>query len=103
MSVEDTLRNQLCTKIEIEPREFDFKIIYGILTCNSNPKKWKIKESYVCNICNSKQTIPHLLFECHRAVNLWNLFEDAYQITVHFSNIVCGLSDYDFIFNVILI
>ena len=44
---------------------------------------WRTKESYACDICNSKQTIEHLLFECHRAVNLWNIFEDAY-LTVNF-------------------
>ena len=63
MSVEDAFRNQLCSKIEL--REFSFKIMYGILACNSNLKKWKIKESYVRDICNSKQTIEHLLFEWH--------------------------------------
>ena len=73
--------------------------MYGILACNSNLKKWRIKESYVCDVCNSKQTIEHLLFECYRAVNFWNLSEDAYQITVNFSNIVCGFMDYDLIFN----
>ena len=99
MSVEDAFRNQLCSKIEIKLREFSFKVMYGILACNSNLKKWRIKESYVCDICNSKQTIEHLLFECHRAVNLWNLFEDAYQITMNFSNIVCGFKDYDLVFN----
>ena len=73
--------------------------MYGILAYHSNLKKWRIKESYVCDICNSKQTIEHLLFECRKAVNLRNLFEDAYQITMNFSNIVCGFKDYDLVFN----
>ena len=88
MSVEDACRNQLCSTIDINLREFGSKVMYGILACNSSLKKWRIKESYVCDICISKQTIEHLLFECHRAVNLWNLFEDAYQITMNFSNIL---------------
>ena len=99
MSVEDAFRNQLCSKIEIKLKKLNFKVMYGILACKSNLKTWRIKENYVCDICNSKQTIEHLLFECHRAVNLWNIFQDAYQITVNFSNIVCGFKDYDLVYN----
>ena len=35
-------------------------------------------------------------------MNLWNIFEDAYQITVKFSNIACGFKDYDLVFNQIV-
>ena len=38
-------------------------------------------------------------FECHRATKLWHIVEDAYQITVCCNNIVCGLKDYDLVFN----
>ena len=99
ISVECAFRNQLCSGVEIKLKEFNFKVMHGILPCNSNLKKWKLKESDVCDICNSQQTIEHLLFECHRATRLWHLVEDAYQITVYFRNIVCGLRDYDLIFN----
>ena len=99
ISVEDAFRNQLCSNIEFKLKEFNFKVMHGILYCNSNLKKWRKKENDACDICNCRQTIEHLLFECHRAANLWKLVEDAYQITVCFSNIVCGLRDYDLIFN----
>ena len=52
MSIEDAFRNQLCSEIEIKLGEYSFKVMYGILPCNSNLKKWRIKESHVCDICN---------------------------------------------------
>ena len=99
ISVEDAFRNQLCSNIDIKLREFNFKIMHGILSCNSNLKKWKLKENDVCDICDSKHSIEQLLFECRRATKLWHIVEDAYQITVCFTNIVCGLKDYDLVFN----
>ena len=59
----------------------------------------KLEAELVCDICNSQQTVEHLLFECHMATRLWHLVEDDYQITVYFCNIVCRLRDYDLIFN----
>jgi len=102
IGVKDAFRNQLCSNIETKLREFNFKVMHNILPCNSNLKKWRKRENDVCDICNCKQTIEHLLFECHRAVNLWKCVEETYQITVSFSNIVCGLRDYDMIFNHII-
>ena len=53
ISVECAFRNQLCSGVEIKLKEFNFKVMHGILPCNSNLKKWKLKESDVCDICNS--------------------------------------------------
>ena len=65
-------------------------------------RKWRLKESGICDIKNSKQTVGHLLFECHRAVKLWHLVEDAYQIRVYFRNIVSGLRDYDLVITLLV-
>ena len=56
----------------------------------------EIKRKDVCDICVSKHSIEHLLFERHRATKLWHIVEDAYRITVCFNNITCGLKDYVF-------
>ena len=99
ISVEDVFRNQICSNIDIKLREFNFEVMHGILPCNSNLKNWKLQENDICDICDSKHSIEHLLFECHKAAKLWHIVEDAYQITVCFNNIVCGLKDYYLVFN----
>ena len=90
MSVDDAFRNQLCSKIEIKLKEFNFKVMYNILPCNANLKKWRKMDNDTCDICNSKQTIEHLLFTCHRASYLWKLVTDIFHCDVTFGNIVCG-------------
>ena len=47
ISVEDAFRNQLCSNIEIKLREFNFKVMHGILSCNSNLKKKEIKKKTI--------------------------------------------------------
>ena len=77
-------------------REFNFKIMYGILPCNVNLLKWRKKDTDICDICDSRQTIEHLLFSCHRAKHLWQLVKDTFNINViYFSNLICGFQNFD--------
>ena len=69
--------------------------MYGILPCNYNLVKWKIKNCALCDICDSEHTLEHLLFDCHRAVYLWNCFESVYIVKINFSNIICGVQSDD--------
>ena len=59
----------------------------------------KLNKNDVCDSCDLKHRIEHLLFECHRAARLWHIVKDAYQITVCLNNIICELEDYDLVFN----
>ena len=95
ISIETAFRNQLCSKMEIKLREHNFKVMYGILPCNRNLAKWRIRDNSICDICDSVQDIEHLLFRCHMAVNLWTLVENTYDISIGFGNIVCGFQDAD--------
>ena len=52
-------------------KEFDFKVLHGILPCGVNFKKWKITNSNICDVCDAEQTIAHLLFECEYISGLW--------------------------------
>ena len=95
MTVEDAFKNQLCSKIELKLREFNFKVLYGILPCNVNLVRWRLFDSDICDLCDSKQTIKHLLFECKRACHLWDIVNKAYNIRIEYGNIVCGFSSDD--------
>ena len=95
ITVENALKNQLCSNIEIKLRKFNFKILYGILPCNVNLQRWRKKDTDVCDICHSRQTIEHLLFSCHRAQHLWQLVKDTFDINVSFSSLICGFQNID--------
>ena len=43
-------------------KEFNFKVLHGILPCNLNLMRWKIRDSHECDICGETQTIEHLSF-----------------------------------------
>ena len=62
---------KLLKEPEIKLKEFNFKILHGILPCNSNLKKWKIRSVDVCDVCNQIQTIEHLLYGCCYVKPLW--------------------------------
>ena len=36
---------------EIKLKEFNFKVLHGILPCNLNLMQWKIRDSHKCDIC----------------------------------------------------
>ena len=93
ITAEHVFKQQLCSRIEIKLREFNLKLLYGILPCNVNLVKWRKKDSDLCDICDCVQTIKHLLFDCHRANILWKLVEATFDITLKYCNIVCGIEN----------
>ena len=73
---------------EIKLKEFNFKILHGILPCNLNLTRWKIKQSNLCDVCDEPQTIEHLLYECMYVKPLWCIVNSTFGIAVNFKNIL---------------
>ena len=59
-------------EIEIKLKEFNFKLLHGILPCNRNLEKWKLKNNDVCSLL---RTIEHLLYDCTYVKPIWKLIE----------------------------
>ena len=78
---------------EIKLKEFNFKVLHGILACNVNLKRWKIKETDECDVCRLPQTIEHLLFTCGYAAPLWQIVDSVFDINVSFETIL-GVDDF---------
>ncbi len=79
---------KLIKQKEIKIKEFNFKLLHGILPCNVNLKKWKIKESCACDVCGEPQTIEHLLFDCIYVKPLWCLVEEVCIDNITFKKII---------------
>ena len=69
---------------EIKLKEFNFKVLHGILACNVNLKRWKIEETDECDVCRLPQTIEHLLFTCRYVAPLWRIVDSVFDIDVSF-------------------
>ena len=84
---------KLLKEPEIKLNRFNFKILHGILPCNSNLKKWKIRSVDVCDVCNQIQTIEHLLYGCFYVKPLWQRINAVFGINVSYRQIL-GLDEH---------
>ena len=106
-SNDDIYRQVFTNKVKIEKeiklKEFNFKLLHGILPCNKNLEKWKIRANDKCDVCGSSQTIDHLLYNCNYVRPLWRLVERKFGIIISFEQIL-GLDplfEYDSITSII--
>ena len=81
-------KKNLNLKQEIKLREFNFKMLHGILACNRNLKKWRIRLDDKCDACELPQTIEHLLFECRYVKPLWDVIEKNIGTWISFKQIL---------------
>jgi exonuclease III len=88
-----------CEK-EIKLKEFNFKMLHGILSCMANLKRWRIRDTDMCDVCGITQTIKHLIFDCRYVQPLWAKINNTFNINVTFEKILG--SDKLFAYNSVL-
>ena len=69
-------------KKEVKLKEFNLKLLHGILLCNRNLEQWKLRRDDKCDVCSVSQTIEHLLHECMHVKPLWRLIEKYLTLKV---------------------
>ena len=69
---------------EIKLKEFNFKMLHGILSCTKNLKQWRIKTDDDCDVCKEQQTIKHLLWDCLYVKPLWEIVGDVCGFEISF-------------------
>ncbi len=73
---------------EIKLREFNFKLLHGILPCNKNLINWNIRASYICDVCDQPQTIKHLLNECIYVKSIWKTVNCVFSTNTVFHQVL---------------
>ena len=73
-------------------KEFNFKLLHGIMPCNKNLFRWKIRPYDICGVCQEIQTIEHLLYNCSYVKPLWNVVDFVFDTKVNFVQIL-GLDE----------
>ena len=66
---------QVVQEKEKKLKEFNFKLLHGIMPCNKNLFRWKIRPYDICDVCQEIQTIEHLLYSCSYVKLLWNVVD----------------------------
>ena len=69
-------------------KEFNFKLLHGILPCNLNLCIWKIKNTDRCDVCGQPQTLEHLLWNCYYVRPIWNIVENVCQLNMNYRMIL---------------
>ncbi len=64
-----------------------------ILPCGDTLSRWKLISYDKCILCNEKETILHLIYECNYAQASWDIIRKALNITITPEFIVCGTKD----------
>jgi len=82
---------------ETKLKEFNFKLLHGILPCNLNLYRWKIKTSDVCDVCQEVQTLEHLLYECTYVKPLWDIVGQLFSLSIDY-NVILGINNHDISF-----
>ena len=90
-----TLPFQITT--EERMRYFQYKILHRIIPSNSYLKLVNIRENETCHLCQTKETIDHMFWECHQINSFWNEIETwlnekiQSRIQLCYKDIILGL------------
>ena len=84
------MKNKVLNIKDKKLAETNFKILYNVLPCGYNLKRWKKIQSDKCSICNASETILHLLYYCKYAQEIWSEIEDALDTEIKVDDIFLG-------------
>jgi hypothetical protein len=70
--------------------EFNYKILSGTLPCGQILSKWKIDIPATCLVCNVKEDVKHMLFECSKVSNIWQQLGSIMQVNLRLKHVVIG-------------
>ena len=88
------MQKLLSVKI-VKLKEFNFKLLNNIVPCGNVLSKWKTNISKYCDVCNEIETTKHMLFDCKRINDIWNLISNVTKTNISWKEIVCGFINYD--------
>ena len=71
----------------------EFKVLHGILCCESNLKIWKLQDNDNCIVCKGKHSILHMLYECPIANDVWLIIQSFLKFKITQNAIICGVKD----------
>ena len=74
--------------------EFNFKVLHLLLSCNKNLVIWRKQESKLCEICEQIEDIPHLLYNCVFAQEVWQFIQQQLKSNISLNMVIYGGENY---------
>jgi hypothetical protein len=94
LEFQTTWQNIYCTRIKQMPitklAEFNYKLLAGVLPCGYSLSKWKSDIPPNCVICNVKEDVKHMLYECPKICDIWKNIGQMLCISIQWKHIVLG-------------
>lgn len=94
---ENIIKKLLISKIQMtvenKLKEFNYKVITNILSCNHYLAKWKQNVSGLCEICNVNDDILHLLCNCKLAKTIWTKVQVVLDRQITAQDILFGINE----------
>ena len=90
-----------CYKIKVQQIpdkkicDFNFKLLSNILACRKKLFKWQVIQSENCMLCNSVETIEHLLFTCPVKLEIWNRVCTCLNVRFDVKTLVLGVLNFN--------
>lgn len=68
-------------KVPLKIKIFLWYLSKGVILTKDNLARHNWHGSHKCCFCNSKETIQHLLFDCHHSKSIWRVVQVATGLT----------------------
>jgi hypothetical protein len=75
-------------------KEFNYKMLHNIVACGSIVSKWCPDRAELCDICNVKETMDHLLWGCSIAKIVWRMISNAVDMVICKNHVFLGIDNY---------
>ncbi len=83
-----TYQTQVWDVKERKLGEFNYKLICNIINTRNKIAKWNNDVTPECQYCQQEHSTKHLLYECPRVANLWQLIGSFLKLDVQYRHIV---------------
>lgn len=87
------IKSKILCITENKLKEFNYKVLSGILSCNYYLSKWKPAVDGQCEICQVNDDIFHLIYNCKLAKSIWSKLELILHRNILPEHIVLGLNE----------
>ena len=74
-------------------KEFNYKVLHNILACNNLLSKWVAENNGRCEICQCKDDIYHLIFDCQLAQTVWNIVSAHLNYVITDEDVIFGTNN----------
>jgi hypothetical protein len=70
--------------------DFNYRLLHNLLVTNKLINKGKANYSSACCVCETEETVEHMLYTCSSVTKIWNLFENNFKCKLNWKLLLLG-------------